>query len=158
MDFCRDLEPTKAGTGFHNSLHSPTTEDEELIGIENASNQRPTRKTSHFFCAGANTRDTLLLGGLIFPAGNIVPVLLKEDIFVLPSGGGRDIITIFLQPIEDFFGGLLIRLSAFRVKVGQYLVQTINTDPCIVREPQHAPTNCWLFRFSSCHSSFHFKL
>ena len=94
-------------------------------------------------------REIHSLWGHIFPARNIVPVLLKEDTFVLPSGGRRDIIIMFLQPIDDFFSGLLIRLSAFRIKVRQYLVQTINTDPCIIRKPQHAPTNCWHFRISS---------
>jgi len=108
--------------------------------------------------AHAPIRETHSLWGLIFSARNIVPVLLKEDTFVLPSGGGRDIIIIFLQTIDDFFGGLLIRLFAFRVKVGQYLVQTINPDLYTIRKSQYAPTNCWRFRFASCHSSFHFRL
>jgi len=64
----------------------------------------------------------LSLWGFIFSAGNIVPVLLKEDTFVFPAGGGRNIIVIFLQPLEDFFGNLLIRLSAFRVKLCHELV------------------------------------
>ncbi|MGZ3495863.1 MAG: hypothetical protein ACXU9M_14295, partial [Thermodesulfobacteriota bacterium] len=59
---------------------------------------------------------------LLFPLRKILPVLLKEDAFVFPPGGWRNIIIMFLQPIEDFFAGLVIRLSAFRVKFGQYLV------------------------------------
>ena len=104
-------------------------------------------------------RNTHSLCGFIFSAGNIVPIFLKENTFVIPSGGGRDIIIFFLQPIENFFGGLLIRLSAFRVKVGQYIVQTINPDLYTIRKSQYAPTNCWPVGIvSSCHSSFHVKL
>ena len=53
--------------------------------------------------------------GLILSVRKIVLVHLKENAFVLPSGGGRNIIVMFLQPIEDFFGGLVVRLSAFGV-------------------------------------------
>jgi hypothetical protein len=109
-------------------------------------------------CPHAPIRETHSLWGLIFSARNIVPVLLKEDTFVLPSSGGRDVITIFLQPIDDFFGGLLIRLSAFRVKVGQYLVQTINPDLYTIRKSQYTPTNCWPVGIVSSVHSPYFRL
>ncbi len=67
--------------------------------------------------AQAQIRETHSLWGLIFPARNILPVRLKEDTFVLPLGGGRDIIADFLQPIEDFFASLRIRLFPLSVKV-----------------------------------------
>lgn len=102
-------------------------------------------------------REIHFLWGIIFSVRNIVSVLLKEDTFVLPSGGGRDIIIMFLQPIDDFFGRLLIRLSALRIKVGQYIVQAYNTDLCTIRKAQHAPTNCWQFRIISSCYSYYFK-
>ena len=81
-------------------------------------------------------RNTHSLCGFIFSAGNIVPVLLKENTFVLPSGGRRDIIIMFLQPIEDFFTSLLICLSAFRIKLCHDLVQTDNPDLYPIRKCQ----------------------
>jgi hypothetical protein len=37
----------------------------------------------------------------------------------------RDIVLFAFQPFDDLFGGLLIRLSASRVEVGQYLVKPL---------------------------------
>lgn len=121
-----------------------------------ANSSRIVFERSRIFCTGP-IGETHSLSGMILPAGNIVPVLLKKDTFVLPSGGGRDVIITFLQPIEDFFGGVVTGLSAFRVKVGQYLLQTNNTDLCFIRKPQHAPTNCRRFGIASRYSSYHFK-
>ena len=47
----------------------------------------------------------------------------------------RDVVLLGFQPFDDFFGSLLIRLSAFRIKVGQYLVQTNNSDLCTISKP-----------------------
>ena len=105
-------------------------------------------------------RETHSSWGIIFSAGNVLSVLLKQDISVLFTGTvrRRDKVLLGFQPIDDLFGGLLICLSAFRVKVGKYLVQTINTDLRIIRKLQHAPTNCWRFGIiSSCYSTYLFK-
>ncbi|OGP87398.1 MAG: hypothetical protein A2156_03955 [Deltaproteobacteria bacterium RBG_16_48_10] len=103
--------------------------------------------------------DALFLG-VVASARNILSVLTQQDIGVLSPGTVRrgDIILFGLQPTHDLFGGLLIRPSAFRVKVSQYLVQTNNTDLCIIRKLQQAPTNCWpVGIISSCYSTYLFK-
>lgn len=94
---------------------------------------------------------------LIFFVFNILPVLLQEDAFILTAGGGWDIIVTFLQPIEELFGRLLIRLSAFGVKLCHDLIQSVNPDLYPIRKSQCAPTTCRRFRFSA-HSSIAFHL
>jgi hypothetical protein len=39
------------------------------------------------------------------------------------------------------------------VKVGQYFVEALDTDLCIIDELQYAPTNCWRLRGSPTPSS-----
>lgn len=48
------------------------------------------------------------------------------------------------QPIENLFPCFSIRLSAFGIKIGQYLTQTGNTNVCSIRKSKHTPANCWL--------------
>jgi hypothetical protein len=69
-----------------------------------------------------------------------------------------NIVLFGFQSIDDLFGGLLIHLSAFRVKIGQYLVQTLNADLYIINKVQRAPTNGWRFDDSPSFSSFLFIL
>lgn len=69
---------------------------------------------------------------------NVLSVLLQQGISVLFTGTVRrgDIVLLGFQPVDDLFDGLIIRGSAFSVKVGQYLVQTFNADLCVIKEAQ----------------------
>lgn len=69
-----------------------------------------------------------------------------------------DVVLPGFQPIDNLFGGLLVRLFALRVQVGQDLDQTINTGLGTVRKSQHTPTNCWLLGIGSGYSSYYFEM
>jgi hypothetical protein len=62
-----------------------------------------------------------------------------------------------LQSVDNFSGGLLIRLSAFRTKIGHNLVQAVHRDLCAIHKPQHVPTNCRWFAVASRNSAYYFK-
>ncbi|WAC07210.1 MAG: hypothetical protein OS130_13395 [Thermodesulfobacteriota bacterium] len=47
---------------------------------------------------------------------------------------GRDVVLNF-QPLYNLFGCIYAHLSAFYVKVGQYLVQANNSDLGIINKP-----------------------
>ena len=91
---------------------------------------------------------------------HVLSVLLEQDIRVLFAGTARsgDIVLFGFQPIDDFFGRLVIRLFASSVKVGQYLVKALNTNLRVIDEFQYAPTNCRRPRGSPVPSSMFFVL
>jgi hypothetical protein len=80
---------------------------------------------------------TILLLLLVGSNRNILFVLLQQDMSKLFTGKvrRRDIVLLGFQPFDDCFGDLFIRLLAFRVKVGQYLVQTNNSNLCPISKP-----------------------
>jgi hypothetical protein len=90
---------------------------------------------------------------------NVLFVFLLQEIYILSSSKlrRRDIVLFGFQSFNDLFGGFLICLSAFRVKVGQYLVQTNNSGLCTISKPYLAPTNCRCLGIASCNSSNYWK-
>lgn len=90
--------------------------------------------------------------------GYILSVLLQQGICVLSTGTVRrgDIVLFGFQPINDLSDGLVIRLFALGVKVGQYFVKALNTDLRIIDKSQYAPTNGWRLRDSPCPSAMLF--
>ena len=87
--------------------------------------------------------------------GYVLPILLQQGISILFAGTVRrgDMVLFSFQSVNDLFDGLVIRLPAFGVKAGQYLVQTPEADLCIIDKVQYAPTNCWRFNDSASLSS-----
>ena len=80
---------------------------------------------------------TILLLFLFGSTLNKLFVVLQQDISKFFTGKvrGRDIVLLGFQPFDDCIGDLFIRLLAFRVKVGQYLVQTNNSNLCPISKP-----------------------
>ncbi len=74
------------------------------------------------------------LWAFVLSVSNVLPVLLKQDISVFLTGTvrRRNEVPLVFQPTDDLLGCLLIHLSAFGVKVGEYLVQTMNTGLRII--------------------------
>ena len=65
-----------------------------------------------------------------------------------------DKVLFLFQSIDDFIGSIVTRLSVFSVKFSHDIIQAKNGCLCIVREIQHAPTNCQRWRDSSIFSQF----
>jgi len=77
---------------------------------------------------------------------NVVPVFPKQDIGIFPADtlGGWNIVVFCLQPPDDLFRGLIVRLSAFGVDLSDYLIQAKYSDLRIIGKFQQAPANCRL--------------
>jgi hypothetical protein len=73
-------------------------------------------------------------GCIVAPACNILLVLLKDAVLVLPSSRRGNII-LFFQPHDDFFGSSGTYLLALGVQVSQYLVQTHDSGLCTIDKP-----------------------
>jgi hypothetical protein len=91
---------------------------------------------------------------------NVDSVFLQQDISVLLTDPIRrgDIVVFYLQPLDDFFGGLIGRVPAFSVKIGHDVVQTNDAYLRIIEKFQHAPANWGQRGDSPIHSSFVFML
>ena len=94
---------------------------------------------------------------------NVRSILLQQDITVLSTRTVRrgDMVLHGFQPYDDLLRGLIVRLLALSVKVGQYLVQPEHAGLCIIKKFKHAPANWWRCvvvpsvyssRFKVCHS------
>jgi hypothetical protein len=81
----------------------------------------------------------------------VPPVFFQQRIGVLLTDAlrGGDVVLAGFQPFDDLSYGLVARLFALGVKVGQYLVQALDPDLRIIDKSQYAPTNCRRLRDSA---------